>query len=242
MPDTGLCEFLPWDSSFFGVRIARLLPRRLSPGSLAQALEWCGSNRIRCLYFLADPEHKETAQLARAASFDLVDVRVELAHMTGPAEPAAAAVGRIRLYRQDDLEFLKAIARRSHSDSRFFFDGHFPKERAEALFEAWIERSCRGWAQAVFVAEIDRTAVGYTTCHIDREDSGSIGLVGLAPQAQGRGLGTQLVRTAVSYFHREGVAKILVVTQGRNDRAQRLYRKCGFATDSVMHWYHRWTA
>ena len=241
MPDTGLCEFLPWDSSFFGVNIARLLPRRLSPGSLSQALEWCSSNRIQCLYFLAAPEHGETAELVQGNGFDLVDVRVELARMAGPAGSAATAGGGIRLYRQGDLEFLKAIARGNHSDSRFFCDDHFPKERAEALFETWIERSCRGWAQAVFVAELDGEAVGYTTCHVDTSGAGSIGLVGLASQAQGRGLGTQLITEAISYFRQRGAARITVVSQGRNGRAQRLYRKCGFTTDSVMHWYHRWT-
>lgn len=238
MSDNELCQFLPWDSSFFRVSIARLLPQRLSPLSLAEALQWCGDHQIQCLYFLADPKHPETIELAEAHGFHLVDIRVTLARQTEPSE-TAGSLG-IRLYQEGDLDCLKAIARRNHSDSRFFFDGRFPPDRAEALFEVWIERSCRGWAQAVFVVEINGVASGYTTCHVDQDGLGSIGLVGLAPQAQGRGLGAQLVGKAVSYFRREGVSRITVVTQGRNVRAQRLYQKCGFTTDSVMLWYHKW--
>jgi dTDP-4-amino-4,6-dideoxy-D-galactose acyltransferase len=145
----------------------------------------------------------------------------------------------VRLFEEPDLEALKVIARQSHSDSRFYFDGGFPKERCEALFESWIERSCRGWAQAVFVAELEGAAAGYCTCHIEG-DVGSIGLVALSAHAQGRSLGRHLVAAAVSYARQQGISELKVVTQGRNIRAQQLYQRCGFVTDSVMLWYHKW--
>jgi ribosomal protein S18 acetylase RimI-like enzyme len=44
----------------------------------------------------------------------------------------------------------------------------------------------------------------------------------------------------MAYFGKRRIAKVNVVTQGRNVRAQRLYQKSGFATDSVMLWYHKW--
>lgn len=240
MSDSCLCELLPWDSDFFGVRIARLLPPQLSPAAVTQALEWCTGQEIQCLYFLADPAHGETIELAEKNGFHLVDIRTTLARRTAPVETPGAPT--IRLYRDGDLESLKALARRNHSDSRFFRDSRFPKERAEALFETWIERSCQGWAQAVFVAEVDGIASGYTTCHIDKDGAGSIGLLGLAPHARGRGMGSFLINEAISYFRRKDVSRISVVTQGSNLGAQRLYQKCGFMTDSVQLWYHRWAS
>lgn len=236
--NSGVCELLPWDSSFFGVEIARLVPERLSGAVLAQALEWCAAHRIKCLYFLADPNDRQTIELAEAGGFHLVDIRVTLE--CGMADAEGSESGGIRLYQPGDLDRLKAIARTSHTDSRFFFDAHFPVPRAQALFECWIERSCEGWAQAVFVAEVDGVAAGYTTCHLNPNGAGSIGLVGLAPEAQGRGLGRSLVRAAVAYLQRQQAARITVVTQGRNVRALRLYQRCGFRVESVRLWYHRW--
>lgn len=230
---------LPWDSSFFGLRIGRLTVARLAPRSLSEALEWCRSHDIDCLYFLADSNHRETVQLAESSSFRLVDIRLTLRLSSFPAETNASADYGVRLFAEADLDSLKAIARQSHSDSRFYFDGGFPKERCEALFETWIERSCRGWAQAVFVAELDGKAAGYCTCHIDG-GVGSIGLAALAAHAQGRSLGRHLIAATISYARQQGISELKVVTQGRNVRAQQLYQKCGFVTDSVMLWYHKW--
>jgi dTDP-4-amino-4,6-dideoxy-D-galactose acyltransferase len=237
--DSSLCHLLPWDTRFFGFNIARLLPCRVSEESLAEALEWCSLHQVHCLYFLADFDHRETLRLVEAAGFSLVDLRVTLARDLSTAADQAPPVAAIRPFEEDDLPALKAIARRSHRDSRFFFDGRFPEDRCEDLFETWIERSCSGWAQAVFVAEVDGAASGYCACHLDDRGVGSIGLIAIADSAQGRGLGTGLVGAALSFFTKQGATRAQVVTQARNVPAQRLYQKMGFLTDSIQLWYHK---
>jgi len=234
-----ICVPLPWDSSFFGLRIARLTVARLSPHLLREALDWCQTQDIGCLYFLADSDHRETVELAEASCFRFVDIRVTLTLASSQEETKQSPVGDIRLWEESDLDSLKAIARQSHFDSRFYFDGGFPKERCDALFESWIERSCRGWAKAVFVAELDGAVAGYCTCHIEG-DVGSIGLVAVANHAQGRSFGRRLIAAATSYVRQQGIPTLTVVTQARNIRAQQLYQKCGFVTDSAMLWYHKW--
>jgi ribosomal protein S18 acetylase RimI-like enzyme len=239
MEDSSSCVLLPWDSSFFGLRIGRLTAARLSPRLLAEVLEWCRVHQIDCLYFLAGPDHSETIQLAEGASFRFVDVRLTLTLSAFPEETRENAEGGVRLFRETDLESLKAIARRSYFDSRFYFDGGFPKQRCDDLFATWIERCCRGWANAVFVAELDGAVAGYCTCHIEG-GTGSIGLVAVAAQAQGRSLGRRLIAAAICHVRQQGIDRLQVVTQGRNVKAQQLYQKCGFVTDSVMLWYHKW--
>ena len=139
-----------------------------------------------------------------------------------------------------DLAALKAIARVSHQDSRFYFDRRFAEASAAALYERWIERSCQGWADVVLVAEAEGVPSGYCTCHIREHGTGSIGLVGVSAAAQGRGLGRQLIESALATFHARRVRHVEVVTQGRNCAAQRLYQRSGFVTESVMLWYHKW--
>jgi dTDP-4-amino-4,6-dideoxy-D-galactose acyltransferase len=239
-----ICRYLPWDSEFFGVRIGSVLPHRLDPAAVAAIRAFRREHRIGCLYFLADLADAETLRHAEDEGFRLVDVRVTLERRIPPAAlpaapPAPADGVRVRPAEEGDLPILRALARENHADSRFYYDGHFPRERCDALYEAWIENGVRGQADRVLVPEVDGSAAGYITCH--REGPPRIGLLGIGPAAQGKGLGGRLIRAALAWFAGEGIARVSVVTQGRNVRAQRAYQREGFATAAVEAWYHGWT-
>ena len=236
--EEALCSYLAWDSNFFGLRIARLNRARLDEQTLASAFDWCNSNRIDCLYFLADSDDPATPVLASQNGFVLTDVRLTLekqfAHSeTWPARPA------IRLAKEEDLPALKEIARTTHRDTRFYFDGHFDHDKCDQLYATWIENSFRGFAQAVLVAEVESTPAAYLTCHL-RGGESQIGLLGVGAAYQGRGLGTKLVQRFLAWSREHNATRATVVTQGRNLPAQRLYQRNGFVTASLQLWYHRW--
>jgi dTDP-4-amino-4,6-dideoxy-D-galactose acyltransferase len=243
------CELLAWDSQHFGRVLARLVSPRLDRGLLSAVERWCAEHGVDGLYFLADPEHPPTAPLAEAAGFRLVDVRVTL----GGALPAAAGADgtggagiAIRPSRPEDVPALAAIAAVSHTDSRFYYDPHFPRERSDALYATWIERSCRGeMADAVLVAEVDGRPAGYITCRLPEAGGarrGEIGLLAAAAAARGRGVGSRLVAAALGWLAEQGAGRVSVVTQGRNVRAQRLYQRHGLVTERLELWFHRWFA
>jgi ribosomal protein S18 acetylase RimI-like enzyme len=148
--------------------------------------------------------------------------------------------GSIRPSTHADIPALRTIAAANHTDSRFYADGRFARAKCDELYATWIEKSCRGWADVVFVAELDGAPVGYLSCHMKPAKTGSIGLVGLAAHAQGRGLGRRLVAAGVDWFHGRGAERATVVTQGCNVAAQHLYQSCGFRTASVQLWHHLW--
>jgi len=237
MTDDAPCRFLDWDSNFFDRRIARANANRLTPELLPQIERWCDAERIDCLYFLADSADPETVKLAEEAGFHLVDVRVTLAHDLPEIAPDHVSTG-VRPFQPADLPRLKEIARVSHRDSRFYYDQNFPEPLGDRLYETWIENSTRGYAQAVLVAEHQARPAGYITCH--SAGGGQIGLFAVAQEAQGQGLGQQLVLAALQWFRRQGASGVTVVTQGRNVRGQRRYQKCGFSTRSLELWYHYW--
>ena len=139
-----------------------------------------------------------------------------------------------------DIPHLRAVAHASHRQGRFHVDPSFPQTRCDELYAVWIERSCQGYADAVFVGEIDGLPVGYLSCHLTRSEAGRIGLFGVDVSARRRGLGSRLIHDAADWFGVQGVSKISVVTQRRNDAAMRLYKKHGFKTESKGHWYHLW--
>ena len=141
-----------------------------------------------------------------------------------------------------DLPGLQAIARTAHGDTRFFNDAHFPRPRAEEFYSVWITLECEGRAQKVFVAACPaEQPLGYISCHLEPpQNRGRIGLLGVAREARGKGLGSSLVLAAFDWLAAQGATEIAVVTQGRNVPAQRLYQSSGFLSGDLRLWYHKW--
>jgi dTDP-4-amino-4,6-dideoxy-D-galactose acyltransferase len=231
------CRYLEWDSRFFGVEIGQVATGRLDPPTVRAVDDWCAARRIDCLYFLADEPGAATA-CAEAAGFHVVDVRVEL--MRPLAAPMPPSDPRVRPADERDVPALRAIARTSHRDSRFYRDQRFARDRCDALYETWIEKSCGGWAAAVLVADLDGTVGGYVTCELPVPAAGRIGLFAVAGTERGRGVGTALVASALAWLGARGVETVTVTTQGRNLAAQQLYQTAGFRTERLRLWYHRW--
>ena len=240
MEAESICEYLEWDSHFFGRRIARVNGTFLTETEIVNIRSWCEYNRIDCLYFLADSSDAQTSRLAEGDNFHLVDVRVTLNRPVIAKHARDNSQLNVRDALERDIPMLRTIARVSHRDSRFYFDGNFPDSLCDSLFEVWIERSCRGWAKNVLVAEDGGEPVGYISCHLPTPKTGQIGLLGVGEKAQGKGVGKGLVDEALRWFTKQGVESVDVVTQGRNVPAQRLYQQCGFSSQRVELWFHKW--
>lgn len=234
------CEHLAWDSEFFRRRIARAAATRLTPDAVRNILAWCARESVDCLYFLADSADPATAALAEDNGFRLVDVRVTLRAAVGDITGGKHAAALVRPSRPADVPALKSIARVSHRDTRFYADARFPRPRCDALYETWIARSCEGFANHVFVCDLAGEPAGYLTCHLKGGGVGQIGLVAVSDKAQGHGIGGSLLSAARDWFAGQGVRNVVVVTQGRNCKAQRFYQRAGFATESLELWYHKW--
>ncbi len=245
-PNSASCEFLPWDTEFFRCRIARVCGDTLKQEQAVQIDDWSRNHCIRGLYFLSRVDDIATIQTAEKHGFGLVDIRVTfervMMNSPGPARPALPAGASIRPVQPGDLPGLQAMARTLHRGTRFFKDSHFPRERAEDLYSTWITLETQGCAQVVLVAaSAVNQPLGYVSCHLDpiRRD-GQIGLVGVSQEVRGKGIGKSLVLAAIDWYQTQGAHAVMVVTQGNNRAAQRLYQQCGFLSRDLQLWYHKW--
>ena len=238
--ESSWCERLAWDSEFFGIEIGCLRTPRLSGEILQFADRWCAANAIDCLYFLGEADDALSIRCAENSGFDLVDVRMTFATPISPDERMVRMPDgvSIRPVLATDLVPLKAIARNSYRDSRFYVDGRFPVEKCDLLYETWLEQNCAGLSGAVLVAECEGRPAGYVACDAADAVTGRISLI--ASSVPGAGLGTALVNSACGWFRQQGFDRAHVVTQGRNVAARELYQRCGFVTESVQLWFHRW--
>jgi dTDP-4-amino-4,6-dideoxy-D-galactose acyltransferase len=240
------CDILDWDTSFWGVPIARIRGDTLTTGRAAMIDRWAIGHGVRCLYFLARIEDAETLRVAEASKFDIVDLRTTLTFVSADRPPQfdhqpPNSTVAIREHHPLDIPALRAITGDCYHDSRFYRDPHFERARCRALYETWITRSCEGYADLVLVAEVGGVVSGFISCHLTRESSsGTIGLVGVSPQARNLRVGQALVCDALSWLTAQGAREVSVVTQGRNVAAQRLYQRCGFHYSAEQIWFHKW--
>jgi len=237
-----MIEFLPWDSQFFGRRIGRLNSAPQAEREWQTILEEARSQSLDCIYLLLNADDASGIRSAQCAGFQLVDIRLTLGReLSGERESSVAIPPGAILRRANELDLpaLQAIARQSHTDTRFFTDIHFDLARSAEMYAVWIAKSLGDFAQVVWIPEINNQPYGYLTCRLEN-DLGVIGLVGIAPQVRGQGLGLALLHTGLGWLQAAGVHRVQVVTQGRNLPALQLYQRGAFQVDKVQLWFHKW--
>jgi dTDP-4-amino-4,6-dideoxy-D-galactose acyltransferase len=239
------CEVLPWDSDHFGFTIGRVTASRLDGGAADAALRWCEERDVACLYLQVDSVDAGTTQVAEERGFRLVDVRAELVRpLEVQAAPGATggAHSAVRPFGVADAPPLEALARSAFSDTRFFRDPGFPRQRSEELYVKWLRAAIEApGGDAVLVADEGTGASGFITVTLHRDSlTGEVGLVAVSQQSRREGVGAALVQSACKHCAAQGMKRVRVATQAHNVPALRLYERLGFRTNATMLWFHRW--
>lgn len=240
------CQFLPWDSDFFGVRIARVNNSHLDEITAREVLKWCEKNSIQCLYFLSEADNHTSIRTAEKYQFKMVEIRINfersLKDWDPNTRPHTVEGVMTRCAQPEDIPILLSIARTAYVDSRYYFDERFSEEHWQAYYATWVKKSFSGGAQIALVAEKDGEVVGYITGLINPEKptEGQYELTGVLDSARKVGVGQELFRAGLDEYVRRGVDYIWVATQGRNITTQRMIEKHSFLTKSCQIYYHKW--
>ena len=239
------CEFLSWDTEFFGHRIGRINGNQLDDKSVESIFAWSENNGIDCLYFLANSDDPDTIRSAEEHNFQLVEIRLTMErslHDWQPdAHPTTSQNLLIRPGKPEDILALQEIAKNSYVDSRFYFDKCFSEEKWQAYYAAWVKKSFSGGAELVLVAEKEHEIVGYITGKIGESPTeGIYELTGVKPEARRAGVGQKLFRSGLDWYKQNGVEYVWLATQGRNVATQRMIQRNGFITKSCQLYYHKW--
>lgn len=235
-----LVRLLPWDSEFFGHRIAKVLPSTLNTEDIHKLDAWCHKEQVDCVYFLSSSTGGPALWPTQDYGFHLVDLRVTLAADLAKLVLPSSQNKVICLAVDTDIPDLRSIAAHNHVDSRFYADTHFEQSKCDALYEVWVEKSVKDPKTKVFTYKPKGKALGYVSSYIDEFSKAFIGLVGISKECQGQGIGTQLINQCLQNLQSEGCSQAEVVTQGRNTKAIQLYEKCGFRVKSIQTWFHKW--
>lgn len=132
----------------------------------------------------------------------------------------------VRPAARHEAERCAEIGRRSFVFDRFHRDPRIASNRANALKGDWMRNACLGRADVVLVAEEEGHLVGANAC-LFKGDQAVIDLIGVVPEARGRGLGRRLVDGSIAHYSGRA-ARLRVGTQADNTASIALYRSAGF--------------
>lgn len=176
-------------------------------------------------------------QRLAAAGFAVVDVNVTLT-----LDPASACVARrsveVERARREHAEALLDVAGSCFRYSRFHLDPKIPQEVADRVKREWVRSYLEGRRGVELLAAVEAgRPVGFLAV-LEAGDSRVIDLVGVALDAQRRGVGTSLVSAFVER-HGPQVDELRVGTQIANVPSFRLYVAQGFTISSAAYVLHR---
>ncbi len=235
---------LPWDTEFFGCRVARTTIERLDESSMVAIDAWCSDHKVDCLYTLVKGDNFAGVHAVENAGFHLMGLRVEMQHgnirQSTDAPLKSAAI--VREANAGDVPELKNMTTGIYRQSRFYTDPGFSDKRCTDLFNTWIQKSCDGYADKALVAEQDDQLLGYITLNLSKDSrtTASIGLLGVRQENRRQGTGTLLLSHALQWAAERNIESLSVVTQSQNAGAIKIYENIGFSIASIDFWYHWW--
>jgi dTDP-4-amino-4,6-dideoxy-D-galactose acyltransferase len=236
-----------WDTAHFGFVVAQIPAPELESSELEEALVAARLRRIQLVYWAAHPCVHVPAKLLHEFSGALVDRKVTYERFLDGwrKEPQHTSDYVVASYPQGRAEAqLVELAIAASAHSRFRVDSRVPEERCRSLYERWMQRSAQHEiADEVLVAWPPGATdmAGMITLSLAC-GTGSIGLIAVAPEHRGRGIGGHLLEAAHTWMHRQSAGRATVVTQQANVAACRLYERAGYHLAELQHYYHFWVS
>lgn len=114
----------------------------------------------------------------------------------------------------------------------------FKFEKVNDFYYLWVENSIKGILDDKCIGYYsDNQLSGFITYKI-REKDLTIGLIGVLPKFQRKGIGQALLNYATNIATIKGCKNINVSTQGNNYNAINTYIKNGFVINNIQSWFY----
>ena len=204
---------------------------------------------VDLVYFLCPKKDGKSISKALGDGFIEVDQRLTYLARRTVYDRLAGTVDRsssgrsVRKATAQDIQALIKVAGRISWSTRYTNDPNFDPLKIKTFYEEWVAKSVNGGLddEVYVVEEAADSILGFISVKRMGINLGSIGLVGVAPENQGKGVGQTLTSFAVKLMMESwNCAAVQVVTQETNISACKTYEKLGFEPSDRSVWLHKW--
>lgn len=236
-------EPLAWESEYFQLRSAKL-----AFSSTAPQLTTADLQPFDIVQAKIPADRLVLADDLANLGFRLVEGEIDLSLPIGLEQigtrtannNAGATVFGSRIAVAEDIPWLRAQAEQAFALSRFRAPWYQAGDSAR-FYAEWVEKAVLGTFdhQCLLVLNTQRKPAGFVTLRALANGEARIGLLAVAPEAAGLGIGKQLMQLAQNWCRDNNLSCLHVATQTGNIPALRLYIRSGAVIESTAYWLYR---
>ncbi|RLQ86721.1 GNAT family N-acetyltransferase [Planomicrobium sp. Y74] len=230
-------EELAWDTNYFGVKSAKITI--YNPLNKIEFEELVASTQDYEFVVINNTNNHPANNVLIGSHSDafLVDINIQF--------EMEVSFNNAEIYycAQNNFQVNKAISEisnKSFNYSRFFNDPNLDPSLSGKIYFNWVNNSFNNPDKFFVVAKEDEETLGFLLFSIKENKNIVIELISLNEKAQGKGIGTKLLKSLHYYCLEEKLEKIHVGTQIDNLQAINFYQKKGFNLISKTSIYHYW--
>jgi dTDP-4-amino-4,6-dideoxy-D-galactose acyltransferase len=229
---------LNWDTDFFGFNVGFLRGSIQSEKEQEEVIEILEKTKTKLAYYASAITLPAIFFTLKKVDVKFVDEKTTFFKKIDSTRNTDSAVVSADNFK--NLDVLRHLSILSGRFSRFNVDKNIPNEKFEELYLLWLKNSLnKKIAKEVLLYVYEEEIAGFVTLG-EKNGRGDIGIIAVAEQYQGKGIGRKLMQSAEHWFLKNGYTEMQVVTQGSNLEAKQLYTKTAFQIESVEFFYHIW--
>lgn len=235
-------QLLKWDSDFFGIPVAKILPDVLSVQELDFVISRMKEEQVKLVYWATNPNDEESQKSARYFHGFLADKKVTfVTEISRTFKQSENDDWIIEEYTDTvPCSDLENLAVQAGIYSRYKRDLRIPEKKFVDMYRLWMRKSVNGqMADVVMVARYSGKIAGVVTV-LEKNRRGCIGLLATSEDMRGKAIGVALVRAAQAWAYKRSLSYAQVITQEDNIPSCNLYKKCGYHIEKVEYFYHIW--
>lgn len=234
-------ELLDFDTNLFGYGVARCSLPVKNEKTLSSLINLCQNLGVRLVYYITAP-NSESSIFLESSGCKCVDEKNYY---------QKNLINNFNEYEFDNLEFylgktlnneLLELFLASGEFSRFRLDSNFQDNEFYKLYKLWGEKSLTGEISTNIIVYKDKElnkVLGLLTFNI-QDDQCTVGLIAVNHLYRNRRIGRKLMLFMESHLSKLSISKIIVPTQGHNERACHFYEGLGYLKEKVEKIYHIW--
>ena len=230
-------EKLNWDTEFFGYEIGKVTLKGFAIEQYEGFLEKATKSKMRLIYVFP---------LDRISVKTLLDCKIPLVDTKVTFEKADfisfKSVNNIKSYDSNEkFDSIQKLALLSGEYSRYRIDKKFSNNEYGRLYSEWIIRSInKEIASDVIIYKKGDLIKGFVSYKMINNIKIVVGLIAVDKTEHGQGIGKVLMQAVENIAFQQGIKKILVSTQFKNEQALRFYKSCGYKIIEQQEIFHLW--